>query len=266
MKDAPLEFPNRALVCLINPCPVLVYQIGTHDTRVLVDLPEDTGVSDVITYMRETVAPQMPEYIRPAFLAAVESDRLRSMPNSYLPAAPVVRPGVVCLGDALNMRHPLTGGGMTVVFKDVLMWRNYISKIDDLRDTDAIVAAYKDFQVSRKNGHSFVINVLANALYSLFAASDERLAVLREGCFKYFELGGECVDGPVSLLSALQPKPLKLISHFFSVALYGMYGQITSNGMLAMPVKAVQSVFVLKSACNVIFPLIWQEAKHAYIK
>jgi hypothetical protein len=28
------------------------------------------------------------------------------------------------------------------------------------------------------------------------------LAILREGCFRYFELGGEAVAGPVSLLSA----------------------------------------------------------------
>lgn len=32
-------------------------------------------------------------------------------------------------------------------------------------------------------------------------SSDENLAILREGCFKYFELGGECINGPVSLLS-----------------------------------------------------------------
>ena len=31
--------------------------------------------------------------------------------------------------------------------------------------------------------------------------ADEQLAVLRTGCFKYFERGGECVNGPVSLLS-----------------------------------------------------------------
>jgi hypothetical protein len=31
--------------------------------------------------------------------------------------------------------------------------------------------------------------------------SDEELAVLRRGCFKYFERGGDCVRGPVSLLS-----------------------------------------------------------------
>jgi hypothetical protein len=29
----------------------------------------------------------------------------------------------------------------------------------------------------------------------------EELEALRTGCFKYFELGGECINGPISLLS-----------------------------------------------------------------
>ena len=37
-------------------------------------------------------------------------------------------------------------------------------------------------------------------LISLY--SGEELDVLRTGCFKYFELGGECINGPVSLLAA----------------------------------------------------------------
>ena len=39
---------------------------------------------------------------------------------------------------------------------------------------------------------------------SFFAVADDvaDLAILREGCFRYFELGGEAVAGPVSLLSA----------------------------------------------------------------
>lgn len=32
--------------------------------------------------------------------------------------------------------------------------------------------------------------------------TDASLDVLRKGCFKYFLLGGDCVQGPVSMLSA----------------------------------------------------------------
>ena len=67
-------------------------------------------------YLRSTVAPQVPEQLREAFLAAVDQGRIRSMQNKLMPAAPLHRPGALLLGDAFNMRHPLTGGGMTVSF------------------------------------------------------------------------------------------------------------------------------------------------------
>ncbi len=38
--------------------------------------------------------------------------------NKLMPAAPLHQPGALLLGDAFNMRHPLTGGGMTVALSD----------------------------------------------------------------------------------------------------------------------------------------------------
>lgn len=47
----------------------------------------------------------------------------------------------------------------------------------------------------------FISFLLPFLRFARYRTSDEDLEVLREGCFKYFELGGECVGGPVSLLS-----------------------------------------------------------------
>ena len=41
---------------------------------------------------------------------------------------------------------------------------------------------------------------ILSRLTSLFL-SDESLDALKIGCFKYFERGGDCVAGPVGLLS-----------------------------------------------------------------
>jgi squalene monooxygenase len=38
-------------------------------------------------------------------------------------------------------------------------------------------------------------------MFILFFYLGEELQVLQTGCFKYFECGGECVNGPVTLLS-----------------------------------------------------------------
>lgn len=46
--------------------------------------------------------------------------------------------GVLLLGDAYNLRHPLTGGGMTVALKDIKIWRQLLKDIPDLYDDAAI--------------------------------------------------------------------------------------------------------------------------------
>ena len=80
--------------------------------------------------------------------------------------------GVLLLGDAYNLRHPLTGGGMTVALKDVKLWRKLLKDIPDLYDDAAIFQAKKSFYWSRKRTHSFVVNVLAQALFELFSGTD----------------------------------------------------------------------------------------------
>lgn len=47
--------------------------------------------------------------------------------------------GVLLLGDAYNMRHPLTGGGMSVALNDVIIWRSLLKNIPDLFDDGAIL-------------------------------------------------------------------------------------------------------------------------------
>jgi len=118
------------------------------------------------------------DHLKDPFLEATQNSRLRSMPASFLPSSPVNKRGVLVLGDAYNMRHPLTGGGMTVVFKDVKLWRKLLKGIPDLYDDAAVFQAKKSFYWARKTSHSFVVNILAQALYELFSATD--------GKYRYF--------------------------------------------------------------------------------
>lgn len=67
------------------------------------------------------------------------------------------------------------------------------------------------------------INTLAGALYKVFCASpDQARKEMRQACFDYLSLGGVFSNGPVSLLSGLNPRPLILVLHFFAVAVYGV--------------------------------------------
>ncbi|KAB0390101.1 hypothetical protein E2I00_016096, partial [Balaenoptera physalus] len=122
--------------------------------------------------------------------------------------------------------------------------------------------AKKSFYWTRKTSHSFVVNILAQALYELFSATDDSLHQLRKACFLYFKLGGECVAGPVGLLSVLSPNPLVLIGHFFAVAAYATYFCFKSEPWITKPRAIFSSGAVLYRACSVIFPLIYSEMKY----
>ncbi|CAE6496654.1 unnamed protein product [Rhizoctonia solani] len=251
LKDARLPIPQHGTVALTANGPVLLYQIGEHDTRMLVDVKGTSLPRDLAGYIRQNVIPELPPALRPPIEAAISSDRLRSMPNSFLPAAQQGSshhpPGVLLLGDSWNMRHPLTGGGMTVAFCDVVILQRLLSEYlasrgpdiyEGVKSTwsewDELAGILKKWHWERKSLTS-TINILSVALYDLFGANDENLHVLRTGCFKYFERGGECVNGPVSLLSALAPRPGLLMYHFFSVAFYSIWILFTQPKPKAIP-------------------------------
>lgn len=210
------------------------------------------------------------------------------MPNSFLPAATNTHAGILILGDAMNMRHPLTGGGMTVALNDVLLLRTLLSpeSIPTLSNSRAVLKAAKQFHWQRKN-LTAVINILAQALYSLFAANDDQLRALQRGCFRYFQRGGNCIDGPVGLLAGIIRQPAVLVYHFFSVAVLAMWLFVfepeavkpTSEGeemkevkkkerggrgiqyWMGVPWRLLMSWGVLWKACVVLFPYIWSELR-----
>ena len=184
------------------------------------------------------------------------------MPNSFLPPATNRKPGLILLGDAMNMRHPLTGGGMTVALNDAVLLSEVLhpNVVPYLSDTKLVLQQMKTFHWKRK-GLSSVINILAMALYSLFAADDVQLKALQQGCFQYFQLCGNCIDGPVGLLAGIIRQPFVLFYHFFAVALYSMWLYITGAGALMVPLRSVLSVGVFYKACVVIFPYIFSELR-----
>jgi hypothetical protein len=99
------------------------------------------------------------------------------MPNSFLPAAVQggahTKEGVMLLGDAWNMRHPLTGGGMTVALNDVVLLADLLRGVQCLREWDEVERALETWHWKRK-GLSATVNILSVALYSLFGADGER--------------------------------------------------------------------------------------------
>ena len=153
-----------------------MYQIGARETRILIDIPHklhrELGNSEAVqSYIGRCVLPSVPESVQPSLEQAIRSGRLRSMPNSWMPSTRLSTPGIILLGDASNMRHPLTGAGMTVALKDVVLLSSLLGRpeVPSLADSATVLKKMRTFHWRRK-AYSASLNILAQALYFLFVS------------------------------------------------------------------------------------------------
>uniref|UniRef100_A0A5B6Z696 Squalene monooxygenase n=1 Tax=Davidia involucrata TaxID=16924 RepID=A0A5B6Z696_DAVIN len=260
LENCQLPYANHGHVILANPSPILFYPISSTEIRCLVDVPGQKVPSissgEMAQYLKSVVAPQIPPELYNAFISAIDKGNIKTMPNKSMPAAPDPTPGALLLGDAFNMRHPLTGGGMTVALSDIVVLRDLLRPLRDLNDASTLCKYLEAFYTLRKPVAS-TINTLAGALYKVFCASpDQARKEMRDACFDYLSLGGVFSNGPVALLSGLNPRPLSLVLHFFAVAVYGV-------GRLLLPFPSPKRMWLgarlISGASGIIFPIIKAE-------
>jgi squalene monooxygenase len=167
------------------------------DAPVKIDMP-------VSKYLRQ-VLPFLPHDLQASFENALSSQKPQMMPNTILNTAAIQTPGLLMIGDAWNMRHPFTGGGMTVGLWDIVHLKHSLSQKHPI---------IEDALISYRFRRAFCINVLSQALYLIFASTNSILVsksltmigqkerfYLKIGCLKYFELGGDCIRIPIGILS-----------------------------------------------------------------
>ncbi|EEF40281.1 Squalene monooxygenase, putative [Ricinus communis] len=260
LENCDLPYANHGHVILADPSPILFYPISSTEVRCLVDIPGQKVPSisngELAQYLKSTVAKQIPSELHDAFISAIEKGNIRTMPNRSMPASPHPTPGALLVGDAFNMRHPLTGGGMTVALSDIVLLRNLLRPLENLNDASVLCKYLESFYILRKPMAS-TINTLAGALYKVFSASTDRArSEMRQACFDYLSLGGVFSNGPIALLSGLNPRPLNLVLHFFAVAVYGV-------GRLILPFPSPKSIWdgvkLISGASSVIFPIMKAE-------
>ncbi|KAB2088167.1 hypothetical protein ES319_A04G156000v1 [Gossypium barbadense] len=246
---------------LADLSPIVFYQISSTEIRCLVDVPSQNLPSvsngEMAHYLKTLVAPKVLPELYDSFISAIEKkDNIRIMPNKIMAGAPHLTPGAFLIGDAFNMRHAITGGGMTVALSDVVILRDLLRPLHDLSDASAICKYLESFYTLRKPMSS-MINTLANVFHKVFSASsDPAMENMQQTLLGYLKLGGFFSSGVAAMLSGLCPRPLSLAFHFFVMAIYGV-GQLLLP--FPSPKRLLDGAKLLWVASSVFLPIIHSE-------
>ncbi|KAJ6296571.1 hypothetical protein OIU78_022313 [Salix suchowensis] len=264
LEDYNLPYANRAYFILKDTISI-AFPISSNEIRCLVDVPgpqpPSISTGEMASYLKTVVAPQMPPELYNAFICAIDKGNIRTMPNKIMPASSSPTPGAFLIGDSLNMRHSVTGGGMTVGLSDVVLLRDLLRPLNDLSNADSICKYLESFCVLRKPS-AFAINTLASTLHKVFSSSDQDPArkEMKEAFFNYLSLGGVFSDGLMALLSGLNTNPLSLIFHCFAMLAYAV-------GSLLLPFPTPKRMCIAARlvlvGSGIIFPILKEEGIRA---
>lgn len=253
LENCPLPYPSYGHLVIGPHPPCVMYPVNSNEIRILIDFPgtRPPKINDVFkNELLKTFLPVMPESMKKSFTKAVEKGGFKMMPNHRMPAQPIFKKGVALLGDSINMRHPLTGGGMTAAFADVSNLSSKLIAIEEFTTTQKIDKAVKSFYENRHLGNQ-TINILADGLYGVVSHPD-----LREAFFEYVNRGGKFSTEPIAILSGLNKDKKLLRKHFFAVANYGTKLKIRNEVGTR---KLESSYSMMKEAVKIITPLLMSE-------
>ena len=165
-----LELKGYGHVLVGGPGPILMYQLGAHRIRVIVDVPLAHWMPrDRVGLLTDSYARFLPEALRAGFVAALQAGNFHVAANELRPRVTYGNAHRVLIGDAAGHYHPLTAVGMTLGFGDALT----LAESEDFEEFTA-----RRFQVTRAP------QLLAMGLYEVFADHRVESVALRHAIYR----------------------------------------------------------------------------------
>ncbi|KAG6520248.1 hypothetical protein ZIOFF_017286 [Zingiber officinale] len=118
------------------------------------------ATGEMSNFLKTAMAPQVPTELHDPFIEVIDKGSFRSVPNKSMSTAPHPTPGALLLGDAFNMRHPLSGGGMMVALSDIVVLRDLLRPIPDLHHAASLCKYLESFYTLRKVVKDSYFNML----------------------------------------------------------------------------------------------------------
>jgi len=204
--DCELPRPGFGHIFLDGPEPMLAYPISIRDARTVIDLPADMdrGHDAVIANIRDHYLPTLPPGVRRSLQLALDKKEVEVAANYSIRTDECWVPGATLVGDACGCSHPLTATGMTVALTDTRLLGEALAQVD-LHAPAALDRALAQYQRQRYR-YVRAREILADALYEVFAGVDDGTRAIREGIFAYWNSSAASRARSMSLLSGRESR------------------------------------------------------------
>ncbi|KAG1774336.1 squalene epoxidase-domain-containing protein [Suillus placidus] len=268
VKGLKLPMPKYATMAVLKGAgPVIFFELPNNEHRMLIELKQQPpGLKEHIMH---DIVPQLPPSVRTPILNALETSRVRRVPHFYLPPTKqgeCSKAGAFLLGDSLNMRHPLTAGGMTVALNDVVILSDLLAQIESFDNWDEISAILRKWHHLRKPLAS-TINTMSMSWAGIFAAEGEVFDIMQEGALKFFGKGAEYSEEPMSLAAGITHSPLLLARNSLAITFYSIWvlfthprpGNKSAPQFYEYPSLLFKALNVIWTMGIVMGPVMWAE-------
>jgi squalene monooxygenase len=207
LKRSRLPHPGFGHVFAGGPSPVLAYELGGGNTRIMFDLPKPE-------YSQPCVD-SLPPVLRRNVQEAMETQTpLRAANYSVVPEA-VVKGRMVCVGDAGGCCHPLTATGLSACTRDAMLLQK------TLRETAVEIPKALRRYARLREGPQCTRLVSANALYDVFRAQSPEMRLLRQGLFRYWQFP-RGRRATMALLSTHEERRSVMVREYLQVFRYAL--------------------------------------------
>ncbi|KAF2554018.1 hypothetical protein F2Q68_00036806 [Brassica cretica] len=154
-RNCRLEQPDKLHLIMAKPSFAMMYQISSTDVRCNFELLSKNLPSvsngEMASFVKNSIAPQVPLKLRKTFLKGLdEGSHIKITQAKRMPATLSRKKGVIVLGDAFNMRHPVIASGMMVLLSDILILSRLLKPLGNLGDENEVSEVMKSFYVLRK--------------------------------------------------------------------------------------------------------------------
>ena len=212
LKGVELPLEGFGHVLLGGPGPVLIYRLGEHTVRLIVDVPLDhTSPRDRIGFLLDSYTGLLPDALQSAFVEALRVRQFQVAANKLRPHVTYGSPRRVLIGDAAGHYHPMTAMGMTFGFGDALS----LAENEDFRDFTR-----KRFRATRTSAF------LAMGLYEVFADHRSEAVAVRHAIYRSARASSAFRDRTVRLIACEDTSAVRMSIAFIATVARAVSRQI----------------------------------------